>query len=111
MHIVTGGQGRTEIDNPESIPRLIREMEAEGRDSVVLEKCDGIHMSILIDAKYYVIIFEDYKTGRGILNASNPPEESTQTIVLSAGGTPTPIPQNMCLTKEIALEAIRHFCR
>ncbi len=110
MHLLTG-TGRIEIDDSERVTDLIRQMESEGEDCIVVEKSEGVHITVLPSPSQYVIIFEDYKTARGILNASRAPAESTEMVSLEVGGTPTPIPENMCLTKEVGLQVVRDFCR
>ena len=103
--------GRAEIDDPECVMDLIRQLESEGKDCIVVEKCEGLHITVLPRPDHYVVIFEDYKTSRGILNASRAPMESTDTVSLKVGGTPTPIPRNMCLKRDVGLQVVRDFCR
>ncbi len=110
MNVMTG-TARIEIEDPGSVTDLIRQMESQGEDCVVVEKSEGLHITVLPSPAHYVIIFEDYTTSRGILNASRAPAESAETVSVTVGGTPTPIPQNMCLTREVGLQVVLDFCR
>jgi hypothetical protein len=98
-----------EVQTPDELNRVLRELEASQVDCFIVERTEDWFLSVLSRRRHYAIVYHDYRNQPVILDASTTTSELRERSTFIVGGTPTPIPRNMCLSKAVGRDVIKLF--
>jgi hypothetical protein len=101
---------RIKAQSSDDARRIIMDFESKGENCFVVEEADALFLTVCMNRSYMVIVYGDYTGPRTMLSASLSACEIAERVVFDVSGTPTPIPRNMCLQKELGIHVIIDFC-